>query len=1063
MLERLTTERRHRRHTQLILGSVAAIAGVTLVCLLLHSQSHSRREQLLASGQTRATPGRLMGESVFRPWHPSTATESLDPETKRALKVDRADTEPPLALDQAVIDLVDRRTTRAIAGLELEARVGASAPEALADLSAAYLQRFEKEGDMLDVLRAVEATDRGLALDPANPTIRFNRATALSLLGTRALALAEWRQVAMEERGRWRDEAVARIRELEQPSNDIQWAVVLPHIESSSTPIAEIESLALRWPAQARAYGEEVLLPRFAAAAQRGDAAGAEHALRIASVIGAALRRSRGEELLFDAVSSIRRTMAFGTLAQRESLLNGLGKFGVGVQQYNEQNLAAASEALASCAGLLAAVDNPLRFWSRFYVAIGEYLVDADRGLVILDALLREIPRAHYPALVGRIEWIAGTIDKVQGRIQSSVRRYELAAANLRRAGGEPAAAFVSVLLAESYTGLGEHSMAWQNRRVAFREVPFSEAPRRNIAMWTEAMEALLHQGNLRLAGPLVEEAAACAEKWGQPLGRASAYLDRAGYRLEVGERAGALADLGRAKTAIVQMEQSALRNQMTYLALITEGLCYRLTEPKRAAALLKRGMDSQQATGNRFDTITYTTELATAQVASGDVAGGVASLERVLDIFENIRATVEDPVSRMQAFHQAQPAFDELLALRATTLVSDPETTFRLAERSRARALLDERERNRSKSPGSVPFARLTELEKSLPDRTALVSYVVLDDRILAWVIEEGTARQLSLPTPRIELEKAIERFRLEMQRTGSEFAIRTAAAPLYDLLIRPLGLLNGEDRSLIIVPDRWLARLPFAALVDRVSGKYLIEQRAVAITPSATILLLGSENRSRHRDSNLSALVIGVSRSGEYRGRILPSLLYAQSEASRVAALYPGASLLRGSDANRTNFLHRSVSSDVVHFAGHAVVDLESPRRSVLLFADETSEALVPLSLGELFDAGLGTSRLVVLSACRSQDSLADDREGLLGLAGAFVSGGVSEVVASPLDIYDDAVVPVMVSFHRHYRITSSASAAFRAAILELLHSGTPGPRSPAAWGKFSVIEGSLGNGGK
>lgn len=1037
---------------------MAATAGVSTVLLLPRLTNPT--ERLVSAGHTRSTPGRLIGERVHRPWRSD--SQSFDSETESALNEARAAGTQPGTIETAVIQLVEGRTTRAIAGFELAARTHSSAMEALADLSAAYLKRFETEGDMLDALRAVEAADRGLALESTNATLHFNRATALTLLGTPVLARTAWKDVEKVERDGWRDEAAARVRSLQRVNDETEWSRLLPRIESPSTPKSELESLVTRWPAQARAFGEEVLLPRWAAAVVARDASAVERSLLLAESIGNILRRARGEELLCDAVASIRRTVAIGDSKQRDALLLGLRQFSDGVHQYNEQNLATASQVLASCATSLAAVDNPLRFWARFYAAIGESYADADRGLAILDALLREIPRERYPALVGRIEWIAGTIDKVQGRIQSSVRRYELSATNLRRAGGEPAAAFVSVLLAESYTGLGEHSLAWQNRRVAFRQVPYSEAPRRSIAMWTEAMEALLHQGSLRLAGPFLEEAVASAEQWGRPLGRATAYLDRANYRLEVGARGDALSDLGRAQAAIAQMEESPLRNQMTYLALIAEGLCNRASAPSKAAALLKRGLDGQQATGTRFDAITYTTALAEAQVSSGDVTGGTASLEHVLEIFENIRATVEDPGSRMQAFQQAQPAFDALLDLRTTKLSGDRDSAFLLAERSRARALLDLREGGRGALPGSVRFASLSDLEEALPDRVALASYMVLENRILVWVSEGGRTRQVTLDTRRTDLEKAIERFRLEMQRDGGVAAIRDAAAPLYDSLIRPLNLASGRDRTLIIVPDRWLARLPFAALFDRESATYLIEQRAVTITPSVTLLLAASPAAAPRNGVMIPALVIGVSRSGDYQGRPLPVLAHAEGEAKRIAALYPGASLLRGAEATPANFLRLSVSSNVVHFAGHAFVDLDSPRRSVLLFANERNEGLLPISLGELFDSGFGATRLVVLSACRAQDSLADDREGILGLAGAFIAGGVPEVIASSLDVDDATATPVMVAFHRHYRETRSASSAFRETVLELLHTGPPSVRSPAVWGGFTVIEGSLGERG-
>lgn len=1030
-----------------LVGWCVLLALTVLVSTLWWTRSGSTRTRLLKlSADHRPTPGRLTGETSYRPWRPDKRKGTLDADLIAAAK------QSPL--DHALLELLLGQTDDGIAILELAAREREQAPVALADLSAAYLARFEARGDCLDLLRAIQAADRGLSLQPASAACRFNRAAALSRLGTRNLAAAAWRDVASAET-EWKEESSAQLRVLDRRSVDHEWATILPLLEAPNASPSAIRVLAERFPANARAFSEEVLLPRWAAAVSARDEREAARSLLLASRIGDAVARSRGETLLADSVAAIRRTMDRGSAAERQALLRGLQDFGIGVAHFHQQRLTSAQTPFTRAANDLATAQNPLSLWARFYVGVGEYFGDATRGLSILDGLVKELGDGRYPALVGRAEWMAGTADKVQGRIQSSVHRYEHAAACLRRAGGDSAAAFVRVLLAESYTLLGEHALAWENRKHAFQQVPFSEGPRRNVAMWTEAKEGLFRQGHLRLAGPFVDEAVILADSDRKPLARASAYLDRAAYRLDVRDRDGAIADLREAQRAVAELEQGPLRDQMAYLAMITEGLCAKEQEPARAADLLRRGLNGQGATGTRFEAITYTTALADAEAAAGAIGDAAASFERAVGIFEEIRSTVEDPVSRMQAFRQAQPALDRLIELRTTSLAGDREEPFRLAERSRGRVLLD-MAAARKGATGDGDFVRLAELETVLPHGVALVSYVVLDDHILAWTIENGRSRQLTLNVRRTDVEDAIERFRLELSRDGGVAAIRRAAAPLYDILIRPLALLP-DGRALIVVPDRRLARLPFAALVDRRTGEYLIEQRTVSVTPSATLLVRGSRTASRSRSTAPSALVMAVSSSGTYRGTSLPALLKVEQEASAVAALYPGSSLLRGTGATRRNFVSLSLSVDVIHFAGHAVVDLDAPRRSVLLFADPSGQSLEPLSLGELFDAGVGHADLVVLSACRAQDSLADDREGLLGLAGAFIAAGVPEVFASPLDVADDAAPRVMAAFHRHYRTHRSAATAFREAVLEQLRSSRTG-RSPAAWGRFTVIEGSL-----
>lgn len=1025
--------------------ALALLVTASIVAVVALPRSHrtlSPRERLLFAGSYRPTLGRLYGETAYRPRGTSSAIAATL----------SSDGSYDLA-DRAVLHLVRGDVDRAIAGFDLASRAQPAAQEALTDLSAAYLARYEAGNNCLDLLRAIHAADRGLALHRDDPALLFNRATALSRLGTRELAKRAWQEFEhVETQDGWRAEAAGRRRELRQLSLDAEWERVLPRVAARGTSQAEVEAITLRLPAHARLFAEEKLLPRWAYEIATGDMAKADRSLRLAAIIGDALRRSRGEELLADAVSSIHRTMDAGpTAAHRASLLRGLRNFGAGVAQYHDNKLTSAHEPLMQAEKDLAAVDNPLRHWARFYLGIAQSYKDAPAGAASLDRLLTEIPAGRYPALAGRIDWIVGSVEKVRGRIQSSVRRYERSEAALYRAGGGAASAFSNVLLAESYTLVGEHAMAWDKRRIAFQQVPLSEGPRRTIAMWTEAKEALVRQGNLTLGGPFVEEAVAVAERWDQPLGRVVAYLDRAVYRMDIGARDAALSDLRQAQAAIAQMEASSIREQQSYVVLITEGLLLRAADPVRAATLLQDGLERQRATGRWFDAITYTTALAEAQIASGNPAAASASLERALEIFEEIRSTVEDPVSRMQAFRQAQPAFDRLIELRFDAPAADREEVFRLVERSRARVLLELRAGDRR-----TKFARLADLEKLLPRTTTLVSYVVLNDRVLAWVVENGHTRQVTLRTSREYLDAAIERFRLELRRNDGVDAIRATSAPLYDRLIRPLGLSPGGGRPLIIILDRVLARLPFAALFDSEAGQYLIEERAVAIAPSATLLLESSRPASPPAVD--AALVLGVSRPGEWRGRNLPGLPNAEREVERIASLYPGATLLRGSQATRANFLQRSLSSNVIHFAGHAVVDLEAPRRSVLLFADATTATLDPISLGELFDRGLGAPRLVVLASCGTQDTLADDREGLFGLAGAFVAAGASEVVASPLDVPDDSSAQVMFAFHRHYQRDRSAAVAFRNAVVELLRSRPAETSSPAAWGGFTVIQGSI-----
>jgi CHAT domain-containing protein len=956
--------------------------------------------------------------------------------------------------------LIEGRHPSAVADFEVAAGRPGTAIAALTDLSSAHLAEFADRGDPLDLLRSVAAAERGLRLAPREPALLFDHAEALSLLGTRSLAAAAWRAaLAQEDAEGWRQEARSALSSLGRSTAEEAWQRSIPELQSARLTGARLAAWVGRFPAPARSFGEEILLPRWAEQAALGRTSDAESTLRLAAAIGEALEKMRGEALLADAVVSLRETAALGGgAARRQALLRGLQEFGQGVAQYGEQNLTSARHALADAGEDLASAGNPLRFEARFYLAVAERYGNQGRALALLDQLLQEIPRNRYSALAGHIDWIAGTIDKVQDRIQSSVQRYERAAAALRRSGGHEEAAFVEVLLAESYSLLGQHALGWRHRLAAFRTVPVNEGMRRNIAMWGEAKEALLRQDSLLLAGPFVDEEVAAAARWGKPLGLATAYLDRAAFRQKGLSRQAALSDLRQAQQAISRMEDSPLRSQMAALALITEGLCAEQDDPSTAAVLLRRGLAIQRASGNQFDAIDDTTALAAAELAAGRPREAMATLEDAIALFENLRSTVENPVLRMQAFRRVQPAFDSFIRLRIQDSPADLETAFRLAERSRARVLLELRRRESVPVARREDFATLAEIERSLPTTTALVSYVALSDEILAWVVtREGSALR-RLNVPRDTLLSVVAGFRREMMAMAPEPALQRAGSVLFDQLIEPLGL-SPEKESLILVPDRWLCRIPFAALFDRRTGRYLIEERTLTTVPSATLLLRAAQTPpSSHRRAPASILAVGVSSPGSFAGSSLPSLPGAAREARTVASLYRKSRLLLDSEATKANFLRLSAAVDVTHFAGHAVVDLEAPGRSALLLARGPGNELQPLSLADLLEAGFGATRLVVLSACRAQDGLLDDREELLGLAGALLAAGVPEVVASPWNVDDHDLLSLMTMFHEEYLKQPAAGAAFRRAVIRLRRSLSPAVRSPAVWGGFTVLSGQM-----
>ena len=140
------------------------------------------------------------------------------------------------------------------------------------------------------------------------------------------------------------------------------------------------------------------------------------------------------------------------------------------------------------------------------------------------------------------------------------------------------------------------------------------------------------------------------------------------------------------------------------------------------------------------------------------------------------------------------------------------------------------------------------------------------------------------------------------------------------------------------MLVPDKALNALPFAALMNPATGRYLIEDFEVSLVPSGQLFMLSaSRDRELARESfSPSVLIVANPSFSRKIWSWLPDLdKGASKEGENVTKLFPGAKLLQGAAATREGFLRSLGDAEIVHFAGHAVVDREAPLSSGLILA--------------------------------------------------------------------------------------------------------------------------------
>ena len=266
---------------------------------------------------------------------------------------------------------------------------------------------------------------------------------------------------------------------------------------------------------------------------------------------------------------------------------------------------------------------------------------------------------------------------------------------------------------------------------------------------------------------------------------------------------------------------------------------------------------------------------------------------------------------------------------------------------------------------------------------------------------------------------------------------------APVADLLTEP---------EIIIVPDRFLYRVPFAALCDEPVGKYLSEKYRIRIVPSLTTLRLIQECPADYH-SLTGALVVGDPTVGKvhYNGRLtdITPLFHANKEAEMVGRLL-GVQPLSGSRATKQAVLQAIPSVSLIHLAAHG----NAERGEIALSPQSTTNGIPQeedylLTMSDIQVVQV-RAKLVVLSCCHSGRGLVK-KEGIIGIARAFLASGARSVLVASWAIEDEATAKLMEHFYEHLVRGESASESLHQAVQWLRSNGFP---KSSQWAPFVLM---------
>jgi CHAT domain-containing protein len=310
---------------------------------------------------------------------------------------------------------------------------------------------------------------------------------------------------------------------------------------------------------------------------------------------------------------------------------------------------------------------------------------------------------------------------------------------------------------------------------------------------------------------------------------------------------------------------------------------------------------------------------------------------------------------------------------------------------------------------------ASLRALQESMKkEHYEVLEYLVLEHAVILWHISADAVHVRNVFLPRTLVMEKVKMLNAGLLDRSKPFDT-PAAQDLYRFLIQPAKIWIKSER-LVVIPHEDLHYLPFQALQNPDDGRYVGEQYALSVAPSATVLL-GLKAGAPTTGASLLAVAD-------------PDLDAGQDEAQAVAKLYPQRSKLVIDPLARETDVKRWVGdAEVVHLSVHGKFNATEPLLSYLKLARSDSDD-GQLSAAEMFGLPLTRSRLVVLSACETGKAQATHASELLGMQRALLFAGANSLVLSYWSVDSDATAIYMRAFHQALQSSTPAMAA-RAAL--------------------------------
>jgi CHAT domain-containing protein len=1056
--------------------AVAAAVAIAAAGILVRSRRSPTEELIRASSQleSRSLLTRLSGPFPYRPLRKvlrGPGAEELPLDHRRAAleAQKRAEDRPSAETLHAagVAHLLLGEQEPAIARLQEALKLSPDDPSLMSDLAAAFFARSrrleelqERDKALGDVNEAMRLIRGALSKDASQPQAIFNRALILESQHFRREAADAWRRyLDVDSTSGWASEARAHLADLTRETDSFLWERHRNEIEKAATSgqRGSIDRLLTDLSQPARVYVEDEILPAWGRAFGT-DPQGAQRFLEISREIGSALVRGPGDDLVRDAVAEIDSRTASGQNDSCRRLAEAYRLYGEGRALFKARKiekairiLDRARELLSRESGAFAAQVRIVLASSRFYQSdfeACERLLDEIESQLGADAV-------RYGSVVAQMNWLRGLVQISRGHAEESLRSYRLVLAEFERLKETENTAAAHTLLAENLQYLGAMDEALGHRERALVLLNELGNPPRLHTTLREIATGAYTRGRYEIAREALERLVTLSVEQGSPVFMADALLLLGMTQEKTGDFEAALSTAARARAFCARIDEEGVRDRSEADLDSAEALMWARTDPAKALGMLSSAVDYFVRVGNHSRLAQVYLERGLLRAATGDKAAAEADFLAGTEELEAERGRINDDQFRLSYFESGKDLFDELIGLAADR--ADARGSLTYAEKSKARVLLDRSGTwGADSSGGAAPVTRPLDagaIASRVPPDTALIEYRVLSDRLLAWVVKRQGVEMTGTMVGREELNGLVDNLQRTMRSESDPKEADLFAVKLYDRLIRPLQSQLDGIRTLIVVPDKSLNAVPFAGLRDSIGGRYLIEGYTLATAPSATLFLESLARSRAAKGPPRSVLVVSNPSFDKDGFPDLPSLTFAAKETELIRASYEVVEVQQDLYATKSHFLERAPRFEIVHFAGHALVNEENPSLSLLLFAPDPARGDSGcLYAHEIEKAGFDRTRLVILGACSTSRGAVHDIEGVASLARSFLKAGSPAVLATLWEVGDEAAARLLARFHEGLSEGQDGASALRSAQRSMM-SGTPRGTGGLGWAAFAL----------